>query len=36
VPSWFGHYADGADLETPTVTGSVVDGYVATLPVRVA
>jgi protocatechuate 3,4-dioxygenase beta subunit len=29
-------FADGAELETPTVTGSVADGYVITLPVRVA
>ncbi len=29
-------FADGAELETPTVTGSVDDGYVVSLPVRVA
>jgi protocatechuate 3,4-dioxygenase beta subunit len=29
-------FSDGVDLETPTVTGSVADGYVVTLPVRVA
>ena len=29
-------FSDGADLETPTVTGSVADGYVVSLPVRVA
>jgi len=28
-------FSDGADLETPTVTGSVTQGYVVTLPVRV-
>jgi protocatechuate 3,4-dioxygenase beta subunit len=29
-------FSDGAELETPTVTGSVERGYVVTLPVRVA
>ena len=29
-------FSDGADLETPTVTGSVEQGYVVSLPVRVA
>jgi protocatechuate 3,4-dioxygenase beta subunit len=29
-------FSDGAELETPTVTGSVADGYVVALPVRVA
>jgi len=29
-------FSDGAELETPTVTGSVTQGYVVTLPVRVA
>jgi protocatechuate 3,4-dioxygenase beta subunit len=29
-------FSDGAELETPTVTGSVDDGYVVTLPVPVA
>jgi protocatechuate 3,4-dioxygenase beta subunit len=29
-------FGDGAQLETPTVTGSVADGYVVTLPVGVA
>lgn len=29
-------FSDGADLETPTVTGSVARGYVVSLPVRVA
>jgi hypothetical protein len=29
-------FSDGVDLETPTVTGSVDNGYVVTLPVRVA
>jgi len=28
-------FSDGADLETPTVTGSVEQGYVVSLPVRV-
>jgi protocatechuate 3,4-dioxygenase beta subunit len=29
-------FADGAELETPKVTGSVADGYVVSLPVTVA
>jgi protocatechuate 3,4-dioxygenase beta subunit len=29
-------FSDGVDLETPTVTGSVAQGYVISLPVRVA
>jgi len=29
-------FGDGADLETPTVTGSVAHGYVVSLPVRIA
>jgi protocatechuate 3,4-dioxygenase beta subunit len=29
-------FSDGADLETPTVSGSVEKGYIVSLPVRVA